>query len=205
MRNIMTYWGITITCFICMNTAAQSHTQQTKNTALTSRAFERNIRFDTMRTKKHSPRFAAISSAIIPGTGQLYNKKYWKTPIIIGVGLGAYVRYEHYNTLFFQYKNAYNNLKSNKEVTTPFLQNKSSDELYFFMDKYRRKKELTLIYSLVFYAANIIDAYVDAYLLDYDVSENLSLRCEPSIMAINPTKPDTFDNKAYGVNFQLYF
>lgn len=131
----------------------------------------------------HSPKRATIYSAILPGLGQIYNKKYWKVPVIYA-GMGACTY------LFFSNNNEYSNLKD--ELQYRFLQDSlslnpkytsySDQNLISLKNYYQRNRELSLIVGILFYALNIIDASVDAHLFSFDVSDDLSLNVMPYSM-----------------------
>lgn len=120
------------------------------------------------------PSKAAFYSAILPGLGQAYNKKYWKIPIVwgaIGAGIYFYVR----NDLQFdRYRDAYKRrLAGFKD--DEFYTSISDDGLIRAQQQFRRNKEVSLLVTLGLYALNIIDANVDAHLLQFNVDESLSL------------------------------
>jgi hypothetical protein len=124
------------------------------------------------------PRKASIMSAIFPGLGQAYNKKYWKMPIIYaglaGFGYLFVANNQQYN---FYRKNliAENDNNPNTINTTRY----SSDQLEVEKIDYRKKRDLDAIGIAVIYILNIIDANVDAHLKTFDVSDNLSIHIEP--------------------------
>jgi hypothetical protein len=131
--------------------------------------------------KKHSPRLAVVYSALCPGLGQIYNKKYWKLPIIYGAG-GAFAYFVGYNQLKYKkFRDAY----ANGDPDTPAL----IDGIYYDYevlprgrDYYRRYRDLSALGVGVIYFLNIIDAMVDATFFNYDVSDDLSMRVEPVII-----------------------
>ena len=120
------------------------------------------------------PSKAAFYSAILPGLGQAYNKKYWKIPLVwggIGTGIYFYVRNDKQ---FDRYRDAYKRrLAGFKD--DEFYESISDDGLIRAQDQFRRNKEVSLLITLGLYALNIIDANVDAHLLQFNVDENLSL------------------------------
>ena len=116
------------------------------------------ISSDTSFIMTKSPWGAVARSAIIPGWGQIYNKSYWKVPIVWGViGWFAYNWVQNNNDYKF-YKNMY--------MAEPTVINKRLREFY------RDNRDLFAIYLGLTYAANLIDAYVDAHLFDFDVSDD---------------------------------
>jgi len=130
--------------------------------------------------KKHSPHKAAMYSAVIPGLGQAYNKKYWKIPIIYGAA-GAFIYYFNYNNNeYYKFKNAYYDMEN--DITDHFEVYYSSEIVKKIKDNYRRNRDYNIIGLSAVYILNIIDATVDAHLFDYNVSDDLSFRIEPSVI-----------------------
>ena len=125
-----------------------------------------------------SARKATILSAILPGAGQIYNRKYWKAPIIYaalgGLGYWAY-------TNQVQYKFYSNNLlyaNDDDETTIPTV-NYSNTDLITQKKYYKKYRDLAIIVGVGVYIINIIDANVDAHLKTFDVSDDLSLQIKP--------------------------
>ena len=130
-------------------------------------------------SQNNKPQTSAILSMACPGLGQLYNKKYWKAPIIIA-GIGSVI-YAHnfYNRKFEKYKNAYLIRTDGDKTTIDNFLNYSENGLITLQDYYRNQKDLSIIIGTIIYLLNIADAYVDAHLLEYNVNENLSLKFKP--------------------------
>lgn len=135
--------------------------------------------------KVHSPKKASVYSAILPGLGQVYNKKYWKVPIVYA-GFGALIWAVDYNAgKYKKYKDAYRALTD---------QDPDNDDVFglgypvpvkrveVYKDYYRRNRDLSIIATAGFYILQIIDATVDAHLFDYDISDELTLRLEPAVI-----------------------
>lgn len=120
------------------------------------------------------PSKAAFYSAILPGMGQAYNKKYWKIPLVWGaIGTGVYF-YVRNDKQYDRYRDAYKSrLAGFKD--DEFYGVISDDGLIRAQDQFRRNKEVSLLVTFGLYALNIIDANVDAHLLQFNVDENLSL------------------------------
>jgi len=141
---------------------------------------------DSVKVKLHSPKKAAWMSAVLPGLGQIYNKKYWKLPIIyVGFGVIGYLGYNYY-TKFDKYKETYmfrSGLDSN--ATDFFPEIASKDLLYENWNYYRRNFELTCIFGSLLYILNIIDASVDGHLYRFDISDDLSLKIEPDLNSLS--------------------
>lgn len=157
-----------------------------------------------IRVNKHSAKIAAISSAIIPGLGQVYNRKYWKIPIIWGAGIALYTYYDFNNSYYHRFKIAEEQLGPEGEGTIidPDLQKMPLSQIKRNKDSFHSNKTSALLYAGLLYAANIIDAMVDAHLLDYDIKEDLTLHWEPTIIPVNYSN---YTASSIGVKFQLKF
>lgn len=131
-------------------------------------------------TNRHSPQLAAWMSAFVPGAGQFYNKKYWKIPLYYAAGAGLLYSTFYNSDNYHLAKKAYILALDGKEH--PDFIGYDSEQLQSIKDSYRRYRDLSIIGLTLVYIINIVDATVDGYLFDYDVSDNLSLRVEPSIM-----------------------
>lgn len=133
---------------------------------------------------RHSPRKAAIMSAVVPGLGQAYNGKYWKIPIIYA-GFGTLYYFIDFNGNEYRtFRSAYNivaigdtaRYHTNKYI---IRYNANLEQLRQGRDYYRRNLELSWILTGMLYVLNILDATVDAYLYDFDINDNLSLQIQP--------------------------
>lgn len=132
--------------------------------------------------KSHSPRKAAFLAGFVPGAGQIYNRKYWKLPIVYGgfgglayaVGINA-KRYRCYNTALFA--------QADGDSTTTGSCNGYSDvsSLRVLKDRYKTNMDISIIGLSVWWLLTVIDAVVDAHLFEFDVGDDLSLRIEPRI------------------------
>lgn len=138
---------------------------------------------DTIKTKRDpinvlAPSKAAFYSAILPGLGQAYNKKYWKIPLAyIAIGIPTYF-YVKNDQDYDLYRDAYKRRLSGFEQGSegdPFP-NVTNDGLIRAQQELRRRKELSLLLAIGMYVLNIVDANVDAHLLQFNVDEDLSLR-----------------------------
>ena len=140
---------------------------------------------DTLGTRTfngHSPKKAVLLSAGLPGLGQCYNKKYWKVPIIYGAAIGLVYSAQFANSNYQQYLADYK-IKSNPDtnISKQYQGPYSATNLILIKDFYRRNRDLSVIGIFVLYGLNIIDAYVDAQLFNFDVGDNLSLKFSPYI------------------------
>lgn len=131
-------------------------------------------------TLENRPNTAALYSAALPGLGQAYNKKYWKIPIIYGGGLviGYFLNYN--NQLYKQYRDGYIALIDEDPRTLPFDESLSETTYQRALDYYRRNRDLLMIGGVILYILNIVDAHVDAHLQLFTIDEDISLNLEPS-------------------------
>lgn len=123
-----------------------------------------------------SPSKAAFYSAILPGLGQAYNKKYWKIPIVYAaMGTGIYF-YVTNNKNYNRYRRAYKRRLAG--FNDDEFQNIVVDDnaLIDAQEFYQRNRDLSLLLTVVAYVLNIVDANVDAHLLQFNVSDDLSVR-----------------------------
>jgi len=140
----------------------------------------------------HSPRKAAIRSALIPGWGQFYNKKYWKIPIVYGaLGLSASVfifNLQSYRDTRFAYTAKYNASQGDSSGWSsikPELVPLDMNALRTYRDSYRRSIDYSALFFIILWGLNVVDATVDAHLIAFDVSPDLSFKAKfgPSEMA----------------------
>ncbi|MFM2116861.1 MAG: hypothetical protein EB025_00775 [Chitinophagaceae bacterium] len=133
----------------------------------------------------HSPKKAAIRSAILPGLGQIYNKKYWKLPIVYGA-LGAsgaifFYNLTNYQDTRFAYRVKYN-MRVNGTDSLLFNSIKSNlkplpeESLRYYRNQFRRDIDYSALFFLLLWGLNVMDAAVDAHLKTFDVGPDLSLQ-----------------------------
>jgi hypothetical protein len=130
----------------------------------------------------HSPKKASIYSAILPGLGQAYNKKYWKIPVIYAgfAGLGYFVVTN--NDQYKTYKEAYlHRVDGDSTTTDEFTDVYTDQDLITLKDFYRRNRDLAIIGMTVLYVLNILDASVDAHMFTFNVNDNLSMKLTPGM------------------------
>lgn len=147
-----------------------------------------SISYDTTMSEIHDPHKATIFSLIIPGAGQIYNKKYWKIPIIYA-GFGVFMYFIKFNdNEYKKYREAYYHSITNDGTEPPvneYEEKYNSDQLLSAKNDYRRNRDLTYILTGLWYILNVVDATVDAHLFNWNVDENLSIRMEPAIFRSN--------------------
>jgi hypothetical protein len=142
---------------------------------------------DSIKVSLHSPRKATIYSAILPGLGQAYNKKYWKMPVIYGIaGVLTYFVVDN-NKEYAHYKKAYKwRLDNDPSTIDQYVNTYTDEDLRILKNYYRRNRDLSYIGLGLTYMLNIVDAAVDAHLFYFDVSDDLSLRIEPQVSPFTP-------------------
>lgn len=149
-----------------------------------------------------APAKAAFYSAVIPGLGQVYNKKYWKIPIIYaGMAAGIYF-YKQQDKDYDSFRNAYKRRLAGYtddeyygNGAEPLI---SNDRLINAQKSAQKNKDLSIVVTVAFYLLNVVDANVDAHLRQYEVSEDLSL--VPNL-EVNPFNAQT----QYGMSLTYSF
>ncbi|MBP5278502.1 MAG: hypothetical protein J6Z18_08465 [Prevotella sp.] len=155
---------------------------------------------------------------VFPGGGQIYNRKYWKLPIVYGGFIGCYYAIRWNNMMYKDYSQAYLDLMDDNPETQSYNQfmhfgteiteaNKSTYENKFRRrkDYYRRYRDLSSFIMIGVYALSIIDAYVDASLSEFDISDDLSMRVTPTVMADRKANTNPLKSTALGVHCSLSF
>lgn len=114
---------------------------------------------------KKSPWLAVLFSAAMPGAGQFYNQSYWKVPIF--VGLTAYLGYEYFdnNKTYRNYRDQY---AASQNIYPPY----GDLSLQSLREFYRNQRDDFLWYFIIVYVVNLVDAYIDAHLFDFNVRED---------------------------------
>lgn len=133
--------------------------------------------------KQHSPRMAAAMSAILPGSGQIYNKKYWKVPVIYAcaAGLGYSINFNH--AKYIEYRNAYKVRLYNGPGTVGNYPKYSDNDLNTLQKYYHRYRDLSVIGATLIYFMNVVDASVDAHLFNFSVEDDdLSFTIHPTLI-----------------------
>ena len=154
------------------------------STVLRSLSTNERAREITMKVPDHDPTRAALLSAAIPGLGQAYNKKYWKIPLV-WAGLGAFGYFIIWNNDQYQFyrRNLIYEIEqdpNNKNVT-----GLDQSTLKSARDQFRRNRDQLALYGILVYLVQIVDAHVDAHLIEFDVNQDLSVRLEPGYIPLN--------------------
>ena len=178
-------------------------------------AFSQETVKDTARIAnlkpEHSPHKATMYSAILPGLGQVYNRKYWKVPLVFGgfATLGYFINFN--NEVYQTYKQAYSDIIDDDPFTNSYLEldinssffepdkiSQLTENLSRAKDTWRRNRDLCIIGTVVFYAVNVIDASVDAHFFNFDISDDLTMNWAPSPLL-------SMENKALGIQCRFTF
>ena len=138
--------------------------------------------------KLSRPAKAAIMSACLPGLGQIYNRKWWKVPIVYaglgGIGYFSYRNFSEYRSYLHAYEYKTGDLPEGVTLTdyeTQLANKYAEGQLQTYKESYRRNFELFTILTVAWYGLNIIDAVVDGHLYTYDISDDLSLSVDPYV------------------------
>jgi hypothetical protein len=164
----------------CNGAFAQVTDTTQKNTDSTSR---KNILSLDTSAKKYNPKVATFRTAVLPGWGQAYNKKYWKIPIIYGA-LGTTAGIFVYNLKTYKLLKKAIILRSDTDVGNDTLVDKkfrflSTESIRSYRNSFRQNVDYSVLFFLVFWGLNVVDATVDAHLKSFDVSDKISLRIRP--------------------------
>ena len=173
---------------------------------------------DKWSTWRPDPKRALWLALVIPGGGQIYNRKYWKLPIVYGGFIGCLYAMNWNNTMYKDYSQAYLDLMDNDpgtqsynqflhlgtQITTESDVQRYKDIFKKRKDKFRRWRDLSFFVMVGVYALSVIDAYVDAELSQFDISKDLSLKVEPTIMRSSVSN-NPFESGALGLNCSLNF
>lgn len=130
--------------------------------------------------KIFDPRKATRRSAILPGWGQIYNKKYWKLPLVyggLGVTAGVFVyNVKNYKLLRLAYIYKTDKDSTNDQLIDPRFKNLSEGAIRSYRNSFRQNVDYSVLFFLVFWGLNVVDATVDGHLKAFDVNDNLSLQ-----------------------------
>lgn len=182
---------VLITYLVCssLRLSAQTDTLQLTQAGTVEQAIP-------VEEKLHSPHKATLYSAVLPGLGQAYNRKYWKIPIVYAA-LGSIVYGISFNTKYYnKYKTAYRDIIIKDPANTSYMEfanriNISKEEALsesWFTEAllnqkkyYKRNRDLCYFGFIAVYVLNMIDASVDAHFFNYDISNDLSIQVTPQV------------------------
>lgn len=168
-------------------------------------------------TWRPNPQKAIWMALVIPGGGQIYNRKYWKLPIVYGGFLGCIYAMRWNNMMYKDYAQAYLDLMDDDPNTASYNQflhlgqqiTPANEERYKNIfkkrkDKYRRWRDMSFFVMVGIYAISVIDAYVDAELSEFDISKDLSMKIRPTVMG-NGSSANPLYATSLGVNCSVNF
>ncbi len=198
MRYAKSIFTIAILIVLSLNLQAQNDSVMAPTRV--SKSSIRVSTSDSAKVVKHKPS-TAVCLSIIPGGGQIYNRKAWKVPIIYAglCGCGHFIY--TFGKDMVSYKNEFINRRDgNTALLDPQLENTPTENLITLKNNAMRNMEIAIGVAAIVYALNMVDAMVDAHLYYFDVSDDLSLQWSPSMM------PSIASNRlSYGVSLQLRF
>lgn len=166
-----------------------------------------------LQFRKPDPVTATWLALVIPGGGQIYNRKFWKLPIVYGGFVGCLYAYNWNGQMYKDYKQAYldimdsdPNTNSYKDFFRPGYDYEANKEYLSGVfkkrkDRYRRWRDLSIFSFIGVYALSVIDAYVDAQLSSFDISEDINLSIEPQII----DSRQLYGKDYYGFNCNIRF
>jgi hypothetical protein len=161
-----------------------------------------SVMADSNRLQLHSPKKAAWMSAALPGLGQIYNRKYWKLPIIYaGLGVCTYFIITE-SKLYRRYKETYRFRVGVDSTAKDWYPNETDNTILNYKEYHHRNTEIAYIAAGLIYLLNIVDASVDAHLYGFDVTDDLSLRIEPTM---TPVSSGFGGAAATGISIKLKF
>ncbi len=237
MKTIQSYIFQTLLVAVCMlmttiNATAQTDVSDMKsNNDSVSAIFTQQdtlrmlAQTDSVKLRKHrdwktwrpNPKRAMWLAIVLPGAGQIYNRKYWKVPIVYGGFVGCAYAMRWNNQMFRDYSQAYMDIMDDDPNTQSYNQflhlgakiDESNLQRYQELfrkrkDRFRRWRDLSFFCLVGVYALSVVDAYVDASLSEFDISKDLSLRVEPTIIN-NERERNPLRANSLGMSFSLNF
>ena len=213
---------IVLFCLFAITGLAQEKTPKNQESdSLQKKLRSDGVIFDDSQLKKTkainplAPSKAAFYSAILPGLGQIYNKRYWKVPLVYAaIGTGIYV-YDFNNQNYKRFRNAFKSRQAgfrndefysrdpdnaeNLPFEPDFL---DTNDLENQQERFQRDRDLALVVTIILYALNIVDANVDAHLKQFNIDDNLSMNIEFNpYLDLNPIS----NNPNYGMAMVIKF
>ena len=186
----------------------------TGDSATVTNPTRRQLRQQRLASFTPDPSKATWSALVFPGGGQIYNHKYWKLPIVYGGFLGCAYALNWNNQMYSDYSQAYldimdddpgtasyedflpprYNVEANKDYLTRVFKNRK--------DNYRRQRDLSIFCFIGVYLLSVVDAYVDAELSNFDITDDLSVQVCPTTI---DNHQKTLHNQAYGLQCSIKF
>jgi len=169
--------------------------KDTSGKVVASHKVKKGLWRDSAGNRVYSPRRAAIYSAILPGLGQVYNKKYWKVPIVYAaVGIPVYTFFDNmrwykrtkYALAVVSSSNFPNNTDSINDVNSQLkslVQGGQTNSILNYRNQFRKNMDYSILFTLLFWGLNVVDATVDAHLKGFNVNDNLTMQVKPAILS----------------------
>ncbi len=170
------------------------------------------------KTWKPNPQRALWLAMVLPGAGQIYNRKYWKLPIFYGGMMGCLYAMNWNNMMYKDYSQAYLDIMDDDPTTESYNKflhlgrkiDSSNEERYKTLfksrkDKFRRWRDMSFFCLIGVYALSVIDAYVDAELSEFDISKDLSMKVAPAIIGGKGSRNTIDASSALGLQCSLNF
>ncbi len=169
-------------------------------------------------TWRPNPQRALWLAVVLPGAGQIYNRKYWKLPIVYGGFVGCIYALQWNNQMYRDYSQAYLDIVDDDPTTQSYNQfmhlgrrietandiKRYSELFKKRKDYYRRYRDLSFFILVGVYALSVIDAYIDASLSDFDISKDLTMRVSPAVINSNSSR-NPLKSSALGLQCSLTF
>ena len=157
---------------------------------------------------KPDPNKSLWLALVFPGAGQIYNRKYWKLPIIYGGAVGVTYAVSYYGGYYSEYMRGYRDYMDADPNTNYHLElipkgypeSNAGTYVKNRVNSYRRYRDIFIVVGVAVYALSVIDAYVDAQLADFDISTDLSMKVRPKLDVEQHTGKPTA-----GCQMQIYF
>ncbi len=214
MNKMISYYlslGCLCSCLVGLNFSSYAQQDSTQNpqniqedrkTQRIAKKAARRIRFLATLPANHNPKTASLLG-LIPGGGQIYNRRFWKLPIVYG-GFGAlgyftvssYIEYGCFRRAYLETVDD----DPNTNYVCPQDPNASEASLKIYRDNARSSSEIFVLGFVLFWGLTIVDAFVDAHLMHFDISDDLSMRLQPKLdydISMQSIVP------ALGLSFQL--
>ena len=196
---------------VYMDITAETRIASPDSIALTNAPQQKSTKKIGLR--KPDPETATWLALAIPGGGQIYNRKFWKLPIVYGGFVGCLYAYNWNGQMYKDYRQAYldimdsdPNTNSYKDFFRPGYDYEANKEYLKEVfkkrkDRYRRWRDLSIFSFIGVYALSVVDAYVDAQLSNFDISEDIHLSIEPQII----DNSQMYGENYYGFNCNIRF
>lgn len=161
---------------------------------------KRLLKQDTS-ANKFNPRIASLRSALIPGWGQAYNKKYWKIPIIygaLGVTAGIFIYdLKTYKLLRLAVIYRTDGIPADADKVDAQFKTLQTESIRSYRNSFRQNVDYAALFFIAFWGINVVDATVDAHMKSFDVNDNISFKFKPGFD--NATR-----NSTIGISFNIH-